>query len=303
MRKKVLTLLLFFIIIFGISALFIFKVEYQKELPKTNKEEPPKISKPYGYDMLNEFEKQLYDYMETRKLKFNEIYYFKEKQDYYSILKVDHLYRAHNYYLCNDYCYVPEQQDIPGMHEKELPAIGIRSTRVLFPDEQWKDKKEAAENKAKEVVTTMPKNLTKLEQIQYLYDYVINNVEYEDIAENDISSSYSGLILKKAVCEGYARTFEELAKAAGFNVLTVYGEVFTYYQGHAWNMIEYNGNWYHLDATWDDNNVDFYSYFMLSDKEHKEVRISRNIHFTDEISVPKADHSLSKEERDSIKRK
>lgn len=300
--KNKIIIILTIIVILSLSALYILNPKFNQNSPQKPEEKQEEKNKPYGYDMLNEFEQQLYDYMEKRELKLDEIYYFDEEKDYYSIEKVQYLYRKHNYYLCSDYCYVTVQEDIPGMHEKQLPAIGIKAARVLFPDPDWKIKKETVELKAKEIVNNMPKNLTKLEQIQYLYDYVMENVEYEDIPENDISGSYSGLILGKAVCEGYARSFTELAKAAGFNVLTVYGDVGVNYQGHAWNMIEYEGNWYYLDATWDDSKYDryFYSYFMLSEEEHENARLCRNIHFSEDIPAPKANKKLSKRVRTTI---
>ena len=45
-----------------------------------------------------------------------------------------------------------------------------------------------------------------------------------------------------------------------------------------WNMVEVDGNWYHIDLTWDDPMympIHTYNYFLISDdkinKDHKVV--------------------------------
>lgn len=55
---------------------------------------------------------------------------------------------------------------------------------------------------------------------------------------------------------------------------------------HTWNMVKVDGNWYHVDITWDDPtgaNTLRYTYFLVSD-----AQIKKN-HFIDmEVSIPSA---------------
>ena len=57
------------------------------------------------------------------------------------------------------------------------------------------------------------------------------------------------------VCEGYALCYELLLRKAGINAYKVGGDNVekTNRSGHAWNLIQIGGNWYHADITWDDN--------------------------------------------------
>jgi hypothetical protein len=96
-----------------------------------------------------------------------------------------------------------------------------------------------------------------------------------------------------AVCNGYALLLEALLTEAGFNALFVTGTIRPEHRsdittvggatltdgGHAWNMVQLDGQWYHLDATWDDPVPDepgrvVYTYYMLTDDE---VGITRTI--------------------------
>ncbi len=74
-----------------------------------------------------------------------------------------------------------------------------------------------------------------------------------------------------AQCEGYAFTFDYLCKLAGIDCYTVTG---TNLEGesHAWNIVKLDGEWYHVDCTWDDPILDppdtefiRYYYFLVSD--------------------------------------
>ena len=66
------------------------------------------------------------------------------------------------------------------------------------------------------------------------------------------------------VCQGYAQAFFAIAKELGFEVN------YCYNSGHIWNYIKLDGEWYHLDATWDDPVPDQagltrHAYFLRSD--------------------------------------
>lgn len=48
------------------------------------------------------------------------------------------------------------------------------------------------------------------------------------------------------VCAGYAKAFTMLMNGAGVDTITVTSS------DHAWNLININDSWYHMDCTWDD---------------------------------------------------
>ncbi|MFN9116324.1 MAG: transglutaminase domain-containing protein, partial [Bacteroidota bacterium] len=129
------------------------------------------------------------------------------------------------------------------------------------------------------------------QQVRVLHEWVVLNTAY------DTSFSRYGAddILRDgmAVCNGYALLLEALLTEAGFNALFVTGTIRPEHRsditavggatltdgGHAWNMVQLDGQWYHLDATWDDPVPDepgriMYNYYLLTDEE---VGITRTI--------------------------
>ena len=97
---------------------------------------------------------------------------------------------------------------------------------------------------------------TDYQNILYLHDYLIENIEYDSSYEQTGTYSiYGALIGKKCVCEGYAKAFKYLANCAGYECELMQG-IATNSSGqsenHAWNCVKLNNIWYEVDATWDD---------------------------------------------------
>lgn len=100
------------------------------------------------------------------------------------------------------------------------------------------------------------------DKVKAIYDYLENNTEYDFEAltaaeENnfqnvdgfeDSFNTYGILCKKKGVCQSYAYTVDLLCKKAGINSIMLTGFM-SKTMPHAWNAIEYNGNWYWIDAT------------------------------------------------------
>ena len=96
-----------------------------------------------------------------------------------------------------------------------------------------------------------------------IYDWLTQNVRYDNAhrrqREGDTvlrQEPYNVVVLKKAVCMGYAKTLREMCRLSGIECYLVEGHVknssgVLQREGHAWNVAKVNGNWYPLDATWD----------------------------------------------------
>lgn len=116
--------------------------------------------------------------------------------------------------------------------------------------------------------------LTKLDDIDAImavHDYLVLNTVYDEVTYRSGSGGVShyaeGLLLNgMAVCSGYASTFQLLMKLADIPCEYVSNN------GHAWNMVQIDEEWYHIDVTWDDPVPDragivSYNHFMLTDAE------------------------------------
>lgn len=117
-------------------------------------------------------------------------------------------------------------------------------------------------------------SMTDVEKALVVHDYLIQLCEYdkERFSNNtvpDIShSAYGALVEKIAVCDGYGKAYKYIMQdKLGINCELVTSDS----MNHAWNMIQIDGKWYHVDATWDDPVWDCigrvkHEYFLLSDQ-------------------------------------
>ena len=114
-------------------------------------------------------------------------------------------------------------------------------------------------------------NMTSEQKVKAVHDWIIMNISFDngELGDyNDPAFYFTGAMLsKKAVCRGYASTFESF-----MNILGVYCEVVgTDTENHAWNRVLIDGEWRYIDVTWDDddnrNGNISYNYYMLTYRE------------------------------------
>lgn len=105
-----------------------------------------------------------------------------------------------------------------------------------------------------------------------IHDYIVKNVQYDTSYEN--YSAYDALSEGKTVCQGYALLAYKMLNDAGIETKIISGTANNGYEteSHAWNLVKLNGNWYHLDCTWDDPVPDvkgrvLYDYYNLTDDQ------------------------------------
>ncbi|WP_169083580.1 transglutaminase domain-containing protein [Paenibacillus sp. PL91] len=86
------------------------------------------------------------------------------------------------------------------------------------------------------------------EKIKAIHDWIVSHVEYDQTLKH--YTAYDAIKLGETVCQGYSLLGYKMLKEAGITVLIAEGTVNT--GEHAWNMVQLDGVWYHLDLTWDD---------------------------------------------------
>jgi hypothetical protein len=103
-----------------------------------------------------------------------------------------------------------------------------------------------------------------------------------DNLPDDMRSIYGALVKRRAVCAGYAAGYQYLLQRAGIRALYVTGTIRSSGEGHAWNIVELEGAFTHVDVTWGDfsntktggDKYISYAYFGLTDEQ---IRRSRTI--------------------------
>ena len=120
---------------------------------------------------------------------------------------------------------------------------------------------------AEAILAGMPTG-SDYEKELYLHDALIKKVTYT-YSKLEEQNGYTTLVEGKGVCAGYAFALQYLLMRAGIQSYYVVG-----YAGenHAWNLAKIDGEWYYVDATWDDpvyNGSDdpyspYHSYFNIT---------------------------------------
>lgn len=164
-------------------------------------------------------------------------------------------------------------------------TIGDKVTGISFLGTYSMTEEEIVQNQKKideyvnQCFLEMPQTKDEYDKVKYLYEYLINQTEYDKEAPNNqnICSVFVG---KRSVCQGYAKALQYLMQKAGMVSTLVTG--YTQQEGHAWNLVRVNGAYYYVDATWGDASYALedgetlymgevptinYDYFLVTTKE------------------------------------
>lgn len=169
------------------------------------------------------------------------------------------------YYINSQFQYFKNRQTI-----KFLPKYDYSQTEVVEFNQQL-------ETKTKTFITETKKMTSPLQQARLVYQYMIENVVYQENKKTD-QNILSSLLEGKSVCAGYARGYQYLANRLGLKSVYIVGTAQESNQqtasgdGHAWVMLQMDGDYYYCDPTWGDVvagdiNHTCYGYFMMSSDE------------------------------------
>ena len=95
-------------------------------------------------------------------------------------------------------------------------------------------------------------SLTDVEKALLIHDRIITWTFYgycgDDTQDSFCFTAAGPLLMHEGVCSGYAHLYDYLLKKVGIASRYVSSDS----MNHAWNIVSINGQWYHVDTTWDD---------------------------------------------------
>ena len=139
----------------------------------------------------------------------------------------------------------------------------------IFTADELPAAKAAFDAATAKALSGITNDMSQYEIELYLHDYLVNNVKYVNGTSNT-NNAYGALVNGQAVCEGYADAFQYLLTQAGISSCVVTGT--SKGEGHAWNLVKIDGEYYYVDVTWDDqdNGKNFYAYFNVTTAQLEE---------------------------------
>lgn len=128
------------------------------------------------------------------------------------------------------------------------------------------------EAQADKVIGLIDRPMSDMEKALLVHEYLTVNFAYDTNPDeiNSIRNIYDFFAQKKGVCQGYSLAYKYLLSLCGVDSDIVYSELMK----HSWNVVKIDGEYYHVDVTWDDplydgNDIFGYSsheYFLLSNE-------------------------------------
>lgn len=242
---------------------------------------PPKKAK----DFESKFEASLYGKLVQRKKNF------KLKLNHHSIDEAGNIFsRTYEQIKEKDH-YL--ERSLLSMQYRVSHINGQNTFDVTMEYRTTKKQEQVVDQRISEIIKTISPTLSPVEKVKAVHDFIVDYVDYDQSLTE--FTAYAALVKGKTVCQGYAMLAYRLLNELGIETIIVRGDAHIRQLSrsgrHAWNIVNINGEWYHLDCTWDDpigSNRIHYDYFLISDSA-----ISKT-HSWDYSKYPKANRNFTR---------
>jgi hypothetical protein len=147
-----------------------------------------------------------------------------------------------------------------------------------LPKEEHDEKLKQIGQRIEEIIhTNIQENYNALDASIAFYRYLSMNTLYT--METESTEAYGILMNQEGVCTGFAHAMQILLTQSGYD--DGYAAESTpddpEIEGHAWNVLQFGSEWYHVDATWENTAYAGWTlnYFGMTDEERSEGLVGR----------------------------
>lgn len=220
----------------------------------------------YAYEQLDEASKSWYRGINASLLAMEEEPVSLSEEGLMQGLTEENIDRIFQCVLMDhpEYFYVTGYQYTKYTRGDELVSVEFSGTYSMSLEEAL-TRKAVIEERVAAILAGISLEATEYEKVRYVYENIIKNTEY-NMEAPDNQNIYSVLANGASVCQGYAKTAQLLLNRLGVNCTMVQGLVKDG-EGHAWNMVQVDGQYYYMDPTWGDAS------YQVMNMEVNNVRI------------------------------
>lgn len=139
-------------------------------------------------------------------------------------------------------------------------------------DEEIAEATTVYENEISYIVSQVDIGLSDAEKALWVHDYFVASFAYDN--DESIYDAYGLFKERKGVCQAYSLAYVAVMRELGIKCYMVT----SLEMNHAWNIVNIDGSWYHIDLVFDDPSPDrtgrvMHDYFLLSDTAMKQADI------------------------------
>ena len=144
----------------------------------------------------------------------------------------------------------------------------IQTVRLNNADKDFAYRYEKLQQVRKEALELIQPEMSEIEKLLILHEFIMKKTEY--CYYTGCSNTVGPLVNGKAICSGYTMGLNFLLHEVGIESYFISSNS----MNHSWNMVKIDGEFYHVDATWDDNYGGLHCYFVYNDTQFRNHAVT-----------------------------
>ncbi len=228
------------------------------------------VSHPYSYYTLDSKYRTLYDKLAGALLKHEDKVTFSASEQ----VEFEDIFDTYQLIYNDEYRLFYLSPTIEYLTDMETGYVTEMKFSYVYTSEEVDEMREELYNAAHDILSQITPEMSDYEIVKHFHDSIIMSCEYKDEVQNP-NNVYGCLVDQQALCQAYSQAFTFLCHQAGIETFVILGVA---NEPHMWNVVKMDGEYYHIDLTWDDpdrtKNPDSirYDYFGLTDERIRQLR-------------------------------